>query len=207
MATSDNLVKLGQLQTSLTRVKTELDNLDARNFGGVTVANGKINFFATSDTTQTALASVDLPKDLYLDQVKTTFVENFAFSTSTYTDAINPNLDGKPVLVLAVKGDKTTNPTLTYSFINLETLVDTYAALNAGIQISGYSIGVQLSAGAGNILSIANDGLKGEIKVTGATQGDFATFGTNGAIVDSGFTVASDSDINTMLTGVFGAAS
>ena len=205
MATTDNLVKLGQLQTSLTRVKTELDNLDARNFGGVTIADGKINFFATSDTTKTALASVDLPEELFLDQIKTTFVANFAFSAATYSGATNPNLDGKPVLVLAVKGDKKTNPTLTYSFINLEDLVDTYAPLNAGIQISGYSVGVKLSADTGNILSLANDGLLGEMKVAGATQGNFAVFGASGAIVDSGFAVASDSDITTMLTTIFGA--
>lgn len=206
MASTDNLVKLVQLRTAMTRVKTELDNLDARNYGDAAVADGQLKFFAKAGDT-TPLKTIDLPEELFLDQVKTTFVANFAFSTSTYAGATNPNLDGKPVLVIAVKGDKATNPTLTYSFINLEKLVDTYTPLNAGIQISGYSVGVKLSADSGNILSLANDGLKGEAKVAGATQGNIATFGANGAIVDSGFTVAPDADINTMLTNVFGASS
>lgn len=206
MATTDNLVKLSQLQTALTRVKTELDTLDAHNFGDAAVENGQIKFFAQVGDT-TPIKTVDLPEELFLDQVRTTFVADFLFSSASYPGATNPNLDGKPVLVLAVKGDKTTNPTLTYSFVNLEHLVDTYAPLNAGIQISGYSIGVSLSPDTGNILSIAGNGLKGEAKVAGATQGNFAVFGANGAIVDSGFTVASDTDINTMLTTVFGASS
>ena len=38
-------------------------------FGGVTIADGKINFFATDDTTKTVIANVDLPEELFLDQV------------------------------------------------------------------------------------------------------------------------------------------
>ena len=68
MATTNNLVKVSQLQTSMQRVKSELNNLDGKNFGGVNIANGKINFFATSDTTKTPIASVDLPEEIYLDQ-------------------------------------------------------------------------------------------------------------------------------------------
>lgn len=205
MATTDNLVKLGQLQTAMTRVKTELDNLDARNFGDAAVADGQIKFFAKAGDT-TPLKTIDLPEELFLDQVKTTFVANFAFSTSTYAGATNPNLDGKPVLVIAVKGDKTTNPTLTYSFINLEKLVDTYTAGN-GIDITENVVSAKLDPATDNILTVSASGLKGTAKVAGATQGNIAVFGANGAIVDSGFTVAADADINTMLTNVFGATS
>lgn len=243
MATTDNLVKLGQLQTALTRVKSELDNLDGKSFSSVDVSGGKINFYATNDHTGTALESIDLPEEIFLDQTQTTFVQSFAFNSATYPGATNPNLEGKPVLVLAVKGDKSTNPTLTYSFINLETLVDTYTAANAGISIAGYSIGVKLSTPATNILSIANDGLLAELKlgtatqdhfavfgaggyiadggfsladvdargkvdkVTNATQGNIVTFGASGAVVDSGVTFASDTDINNILTNIFGASS
>ena len=204
MAATDNLVKVSQLQTSLTRVKAVIDELDGRKFQTVTVTGNTVNFWTSDDTSGTPAATVDFPEEIFLDQVRTQFVQNFAFSAATYPGATNPNLDGKPVFVLAVKGDKETNPTLTYSFVNLEGLIKTYTPANAAINIAGTSIGVQLSANAGNILSVANDGLLGEMKVAGAVQGDIATFGASGAVIDSGFTVADDNTINTMLNSVFG---
>ena len=204
MAATDNLVKVSQLQTSLTRVKAVIDELDGRKFQTVTVTGNTVNFWTSDDTTGTPAATVDFPEEIFLDQVRTQFVQNFAFSAATYPGATNPNLDGKPVFVLAVKGDKETNPTLTFSFVNLEGLIKTYTAGNAAINIAGTSIGVSLSANAGNILNIANDGLLGEMKVAGAVQGDIATFGANGSVIDSGFTVADDNTINTMLNSVFG---
>lgn len=213
MATTDNLVKLGQLQTALTRVKTEIDNLDGKTFSSVDVSNGKINFYATTDHTGTALESIDLPEEIFLDQTQTTFIQSFAWSNVAYPGSTNPSLEGKPVLVLAVKGDKTTNPTQTYSFINLEKLVDTYTASNSGINISGYSIGLNLSTIAGNFATIDNSGLYvgaggGKVdKVTSAVAGNIVTFGASGAIIDSGYTIAGDSDINAMITGIFGTVS
>ena len=199
-----NLATVAHVTTLAQRVKSELDKVDAKNYGDVAIADGQLKFFAkTGDTTP--LKTIDLPEELFLDQVRTSFVPTFVFSNASYPGATNPNLDGKPVLVLAVKGDKATNPTLTYSFVNLEKLVDTYTAMNAGISVAGNSIGVKLSADSGNILSIAADGLKGEMKVAGASAGNFAVFGANGAIVDSGFSVAPDADINSMLNNVFGA--
>ena len=198
-----SLVKMSQLSTALTRVKTELDKLDDKTFSSAKVENDKLYFYSSTDKTGTPIDSVDLPVERFLDQTKTGFVQSFNFSSVTYSGATDPNLNGKPVLVLAVKGE--TAGSINYSFLNLETLIDTYTAANAGISIAGSSIGVQLSADAGNILSIANDGLKGEMKVTGATQGNFAIFGANGAIIDSGFAVAADSEITTMLTTIFGA--
>ena len=83
MATGDNLVKVSQLQTALTRVKTEIDALDDKTFSSVAVSGGKINFYASDDATGTALASIDLPEEIFLDQSQTTFVQNFTFSTLT----------------------------------------------------------------------------------------------------------------------------
>lgn len=77
-------------------------------------------------------------------------------------------------------------------FVNLENLINVYTAANAGITISGYSIGANVSATAGNLLSIANDGLlvghddSKVDKVTTATVGNIVVFGASGAIVDSG---------------------
>lgn len=204
MATADNLVKVSQFQTGLTRVKAVIDELDGRKLQTVTVSGNTVSFWTSDDTTGTAAATVDFPEEIFLDQLQTQFVQSFAWSNVTYPGSTNPNLDGKPVFVLAVKGDKETNPYLSYSFVNLEGLIDVYTSGNAAISIAGNSIAVSLSATSGNILSIANDGLLGEMKVSGATQGNFATFGANGAIVDSGFTVAGDSAINTMLDSIFG---
>ena len=65
--------------------------------------------------------------------------------------------------MLAVKGDKETNPTLTYSFINVETLVDTYTAADNSININGYNVNVKISAAANNAITLQNDGLHVDI--------------------------------------------
>lgn len=53
-----------------------------------------------------------------------------------------------------------------------------------------------------------NIGLSGKMdKVTGATQSNIVIFGADGAVADSGFTVASDTDITAMVTEIFGTAS
>lgn len=61
---------------------------------------------------------------------KTTFVAKFKFDAATYPGATDPKLDGKPVMVLAVKGE---NPdSCTYSFLSMAALVDTYKAKVTG---------------------------------------------------------------------------
>lgn len=193
--------------------KSKLDALDGITFSSANISNGKINFYASTDCTGTALQSVDLPEELYLDQVRTTIVQSFAWSDLTYPGSTNPNLDGKPVLVLAVKGDKSTNPTLTFSFLNLESLIDTYTAADKSIDISGHSIAVNISSITGNLLELDTNGLfvgsdDTKIdKVTNATAGNFVIFGASGAVVDSGVTFASDADVIAMLNDKFGAGS
>ena len=91
--------------------------------------------------------TIDFPKDFLLDQAKTLFVPNFAFSAVTCPGVVNPSLDGKPVFVLAVKGTTdvtsgTANDTVNYSFMDMSALVDTYS-VKAGdsekiLNISGY---------------------------------------------------------------------
>ena len=187
--------------------KSKLDALDGITFSSANVSNGKINFYASTDCSGTALQSVDLPEELYLDQVRTTIVQSFAWSELTYPGSSNPNLDGKPVLVLAVKGDKATNPTLTFSFLNLESLIDTYTAADNSINISGHSLAVNISGASSNILSVEDDGLLAVAKVNGAVSGNFPIFGASGVIVDSGVKFASDSDVIAMLNEKFGAGS
>lgn len=207
----ENAAKLKHLASLASKTSTALAALDGKKFQKVTLSpNGlAILFWTSDDTSGTPAYTIDLPEEIFLDQLQTGFVQNFAWSNTTYPGSTNPNLDGKPVFVLAVKGDKETNPYLSYSFVNLETLIDTYTPANAGINIAGYSIGVQLSATQGNLLSIAQDGLlvgHDDSKVDkdiNAVQGNFAIFGTSGAVVDSGIAFATDAEVAAMLETYF----
>lgn len=171
---------------------------------------------ATKTKTAIEAAIADLPVEMFLDQAKTTFVGSFAFDSTTYAGATDPNLEGKPVLVLAVKGvnNKTKAETVTYSFLNMQTLVDTYtAAAGASSQIltiNGYTItvnydstltssanglGVAVSAVANNAITKQADGLHVDIsgktdKVANATAGNLAGLDANGNLTDSGVIAA-----------------
>ena len=160
-----DLATLGQLKTGLTRCKDYADALVAA-----------------------------LPEEFFLDQAKTVFVDNFAWSNTTYPGSTNPNLDGKPVLVLAVKNPD--GSTINYSFLNMLALVDTYTAGDASVVVSARTVAAQLSAVSGNVLELKADGLfvpssSAEIgakadKVTSATNGNVAGLDANGNITDSG---------------------
>lgn len=134
---------------------------------------------------------------------KTEFVPSFAFSETTYPGATDPKLEGKPVMVLAVKGE---NPdSCTYSFLSMAALVDTYKAKATGkdksttVTIADYEVDVKVnvSAAAGNILTLKDDGLyvptpeKTDIsgkadKAKSATAGNFAALDADGNLTDSG---------------------
>ena len=233
----NNVARLKHLASLATRVKGELDTTVKY----VSVNGSTVSFFKTADGSGTAAFTVDFPEEIFLDQAGTTLVSNFSWSSLAYPNSTNPNLDGKTVLVLAVRGDNATAPTVKYSFVDVSKLIDTYTPANAGISIAGYSIGAQVSTTATNILSIVNDGLLAELKLGGASAGNVASFGANGYIqdsglsigdldfsgkadkvagasagniatldangnlVDSGVTFATDTDVNTMITGIFGA--
>ena len=155
----------------------------------VSTSGNTVSFFTTADGSGTAAFTFDFPEELFLDQTGTTLVENFAWSAAAYPNSTNPNLEGKTVLVLGVRGDAAT-PTVKYSFVNLEKLIDTYTAADNSINIAGYSVNVKVSATATNIISVANDGLLAELKLGGASAGNVATFGANGYIQDGGFSFA-----------------
>ena len=162
----NNLVKVNALKALAQRTKTELDALDTKigtAFKSLSVSGNTVSFFTSTDATGTAAATFDFPEEIFLDQVRTQFVQNFTFSAATYPGATDPQLDGKPVFVLAVKGDKETNPTLTYSFVNVEHLVDIYTAADNSININGYSVNVKISAAANNAITLQSDGLHVDI--------------------------------------------
>lgn len=78
-----------------------------------------------------------LPKEQFLDLTKTTFVQSFAWSSTSYPGSTNPSLEGKPVLVLALKNSS--DNTVAYSFLNMYELVDTYTA-DSPIKVTGRKI-------------------------------------------------------------------
>lgn len=129
------------------------------------VDGNTVNFYTNSNMTGDAAFTVDFPTEMFLDQTKTEFVSKFKFSADTYVGATDPKLDGKPVMVLAVKGE---NPaSCTYSFLNMAALVDTYKVKADGknasttVEISGYEVEVKVnvSSETGNVLSLKDDGL------------------------------------------------
>lgn len=180
------------------------------------VTGNTVNFYTNTGMTGAAAFSMDFPTEMFLDQTKTAFVGKFKFSDTTYPGATDPKLDGKPVMVLAVKGENPDN--CTYSFLNMAALVDTYAAKTTGkdasttVTIAGYEVDVKVnvSAAASNALVLKDDGLyvptpdevdiSGKAdKVTGAATGNFAALDGEGeklAGVSEGATKTAASSTN-----------
>ena len=171
--------------------------------------NGTVSFYTSSDTTGTAAFTFDFPEEIYLKQLGTQIVDDFTFDSGTYKGATNPNLNGKTVLTLAVSGD---SDTVTYSFVDMSKVVDTYAASDTSINISDYKIKVNLDASSDNLLTLTSGGLmvdgsniaaSGAAKVEGATAGNIAVFDSEGGIVDSGYGIASNAEVTAYLSRIF----
>jgi len=204
----EDAAKLKHLASVASAASTAINALDAKKFGSLSVNGKTISFFASTDGTGNAIATLDFPEELYLNQTGTEIVENFAFSAATYPGATNPNLDGKTVLVLAVKGDATT-PTVKYSFVDMAKVIKAVSAGDNSINVNGYVVKVNISATTGNLLELKADGLfvgsddTKVDKVTNAVAGNFAVFGASGVIADSGVKFASDSDVAAMIAEYF----
>ena len=233
----NTFTKLGDLKLLAQRTATEISTVKATAASAikyVSTSGNTVSFFTSNDGTGTAAFTVDFPKEIFLDNARTQFVNDFAFSAATYPGATNPSLDGKPVFVLAVRG--TTNPTegtasdtISYSFMDMSSLVDTYTVKAGASQqvltIAGYEVeikfdstltssanglGVAVSAVANNAITKQADGLHVDIsgkadKVANATAGNIAALDANGNIVDSGIGVATSADVTAMINEVFGA--
>ena len=191
----ENAAKLKHLASLANKTSRALNALDTKYngaFRSLRVDGNRVNFYTTNDASGSPTFYFDYPEEIFLDQSVTQLVENFAWSAATYPNTTNPNLDGKTVLVLGVKGDKETNPTVKYSFVSLEKLIDIYTAGDGSIDIDGYTVRVKISAAAGNLLELKSDGLfvgsddTKLDKVTGAGLSNIAIFGASGIIVDSG---------------------
>ena len=159
---ANDIAKLGHLASLASRVKTELTALDEKfsgSFRSLSVSGNTVSFFTSTDASGTSVASFNFPEEIYLQQVGTEIVENFAWSNATYPGSTNPNLEGKTVLVLAVKGDKQTNATVKYSFVDMAKVIKAISAGDNSINVNGYAINVKVSAVNGNLLELKSDGL------------------------------------------------
>lgn len=182
---------------------TPISNAAAAAFKSGKVTGNTVELFTSTDKTGAAAFSFDFPTEYFLDQAKSQFVQSFAFSAETYPGATDPSLEGKPVMVLAVKAEGGTE--ITYSFVDLTYLLNTYKAKVTGkdasttITIDGYEIEVKvnISAEEGNQLQMKDDGLyvpapaavdlSGKAdKVQDATAGNLAALDANGNLTDSG---------------------
>ena len=134
----------------------------------VSVSGNTVSFWRDANHTGTADFTFDFPSELFLDQTRTSFVPNFAFTAAAYPGAVNPSLDGKPVLVFAVKNttDRTSgtvNDSFAYSFLDMTSLVDVYTVKSGDsskiLTINGNEIEVHISAAANNAITVEADGL------------------------------------------------
>ena len=127
-----------------------------------------IEFYNTQSITSSSVPTftIDLPVDWVLDLSQTTLVQNFIWSDELYSNSTNPNLDGLPVLVLAISD----NTNATYSFLNMNTLIDVYVGGNtnsASVAVNDttgeITCNVKVSSVTNNAITTKSDGLHVDI--------------------------------------------
>lgn len=160
MATSSKLITLELLSYFKGKMDTVIAAGDAKAFKAVEYADNTIKLYKKEDKSDETPATISLPEEMFLDQTKTKFVDSFVWSETAYPGSENPSLEGKPVMVLAVKGDTST----AYSFVNLEKLVDVYtgeASNTATVTVTENKVKaeVKVSANENNVLEAKDDGL------------------------------------------------
>lgn len=157
-----------EINTKITDLTTELKRWvngdESLGIKTVLYTNSTLMFYKKPNATATDVAdfTINLPVEQFLDQANTTFVNSFIWSEGTYPNSINPNLDGQPVLVLAIKGDAE----ISYSFVSMNELIKIYKAstevstitLTINDATNTISGKVNISADEGNLLKIGTDG-------------------------------------------------
>lgn len=199
-------VTLQNLKTYDGNLKTYIDSDKTKSIKGYLKKDNTWNFYNTDAPTEdsTPIFSIDVPVEYFLDQTKTTFVQEFTWSAETYVGSTDPSLEGKPVWVMAVKGD---DNTVTYSFVNLEALVDIYTAKETNsitVTVSDdneISADVKISEAEGNIISVKDDGLFAEADLSG--KADKLVNPTEGdAIIKAGQIFIDDGNGNLSASGI-----
>ena len=192
-------------------VKSYIDAIDTKYTGAfrsLYVNGNTVNFYASNDHSGTAVATFDFPAEYFLQQTGTGIVENFTWSTTTYPNSTNPNLDGKTVFVMAVKSDINAND-VKYSFVDMARVMKAITSNDNSLTVNGMDISVKRSATAGNLIELKSDGIyvgsdntKAD-KVANATANNFAKLDANGNLADSGISIASVSDVTLAVNSVF----
>lgn len=198
-----NLEQLGMLGTAVKGITDGLKTEINKAYKSLSVSGNTVSLFTNDSATGTAAATFDFPTELFLDQAKTEFVSSFTWSNTTYPGSTDPNLNGKPVIVLAVRGttaaDRVTgqaSDTVTYSFINVASLIDVYTIATDTVSakvlsIANNAITFKISSTANNALTADANGLfvniSGKVdKVNGATNNNLAALNSSGNLIDSG---------------------
>lgn len=217
---ADHLITLAELKQTAQAFKVESDKA----IKYIAVLGNSIKFFTNEDGSSTPAFSVDFPTELFLDQTRTQFIANFAFTAASYPGAQNPSLDGKPVLVFAVKNttDRTSgtaNDSFTYSFMDMSSLVDTYTAAQGVssqvLTISGQTVTFNISLTPGNIITSDAGGIYATNRLSSFTQGNIVMSDEHGAPQDGNIKaseiivdgdVATPAEVTEMLGEVFGTS-
>lgn len=157
--------KFNDFESTFTNaIKTWVDSEESLALKTALYNNNTLTFYKKPNATvdDTADFTINLPEEQFLDQTKTTFVNEFVWSEELYPNSTNPNLDTEPVLVLAVKGDTD----VVYSFISMNKLVKIYKASTVASTVTlaiddatnTISGEVNISADEGNLLEVGTDG-------------------------------------------------
>lgn len=141
-------------------VKNYINNNDAENIKSAEFVDDTLKFYTTEDKSGEAIAEFTLPEETFLDGSKTEIVSDFSWSKTKYPKSTDPELDGKAVLVLAVKAGKTVR----YSFASLDSVItrltggETESA-NVSVADDAVSLNVKISELSDNRVIIKDDGL------------------------------------------------
>ena len=196
------------VRTLATGIKTWALSENSALIKSVIFKDNSILFYNKPNATAEDAAdfTVDLPAEFFLDQTKTVFVPNFAWSAETYPASTDPLLDGQPVLVLAVKGDNS----ITYSFVSLGDIVATIIGEATSTATTTVSDGkakvyVKISSEADNALEAKTDGLyvnipSAEVSIS-SESGNSIVKKTDGLYVSvPEITVATDEEVSALFS-------
>ncbi len=194
----NKIAKLKVINDLAERIQARLNALETADapIKSVAVVGNALNFFNTTDTSTAAAFTINLPSEISLDAATTHLISTFTFNADLYVGATNPNLNGKPVLVLGVKtkSNDGQTTTLSYSFIDVSSLVDVYTASDTSIVITDNKIKANVSADSDNMLATTANGLKvdlsSKVDKAASTAGNVVTFADNGAVSDTGLVSA-----------------
>ena len=149
----------------LSNLKTWIDTDKNISLKKVLYKDNSLLFFKNPNAvdSDTPEYKIDLPIEKFLDQTKTKLIQEFMWNETDYPETENPNIDGNPVLVLAVKGG---DDSVSYSFLNMKYLLNLYQAseeistVTIAIDVDSNTISgsVNISSDSNNNLSVGSDG-------------------------------------------------